>query len=139
MIVLAIPVCLDSLNRWGTKACANRWHPIASIRGCLPRIANSSSSGGSAVISLDFSLTLVCPSTRCCEVDHTASSDFSAPLPTLRDFHKIKSPRSKLWIWYVWTAAKCWDHLKAGSPLSTAVWTGEYSDRSDMCIFRHYQ
>src|SRR3954453_5785997 len=42
----------------------SRWQPIASMVTTAPSIAIRSSSFGMATISLDFSATLTCPSTR---------------------------------------------------------------------------
>src|SRR4051794_307864 len=42
----------------------SRWQPIASMVTTAPSIAIRSSSFGTATISLDFSATLTCPSTR---------------------------------------------------------------------------
>src|SRR5271165_4362112 len=46
-----------------TFCAMSRWHPIASIVTIAPSISNIVRSLGIAMISLDFSATLTCPST----------------------------------------------------------------------------
>src|SRR5215471_1962873 len=41
-----------------------RWQPMASMETIAPSITNMPRSAGIATISLDFSATLTCPSTR---------------------------------------------------------------------------